>query len=120
MPADFVAQELEPDERGGRAITLQNARGDGVQIYVTPDNSGNTSLTADDVRTAIPDMKIDGAQDVAIGEDGIGVAFKSDNDAFGGDSREVWFYFRGNLFQISTYARLDSLLKSMFGTWQFF
>jgi hypothetical protein len=120
MPADYRVQELPVDENGGQAITLQNTKGDGVQIYITPDKSGAKSLSGDDVRISIPDMRVVDDQVVEIGETGKGVAFMSDNDAYHGASREVWFYFDGNLYQISTYARLDNLLKSMFGTWQFF
>jgi hypothetical protein len=37
------------------------------------------------------------------------------------DAREACrSYFPGNLYQISTYARLDPLLQAMFGTWKFF
>lgn len=119
LPEGFRAQELPRDERGGVAIVLQDARGDGIQIYVTPNVGDYTTLTAGDVRAAIPDMHVTDDMPVEIGEHNTGVAFMSDNDAFGGASREVWFYFGGNLFQISTYAHLDELLKAMFGTWQF-
>lgn len=120
MPADFRANELAPDENGARAILLQNTKGDGVQILVTPDTSKQTTLTIDDVRDAIPDMRVVDAQIVEIGTGGTGVAFKSDNEAFRRNSREVWFYFNGNLYQISTYYYLDPLLQSMFGTWKFY
>jgi hypothetical protein len=119
MPADFTAQELDVDENGGQAIVLQDAKGNGIQIYITPDTSGMSSLSADDVRASIPDMRVVDAQDVELGTEK-GVAFMSDNEAFGGASREVWFYFGGKLYQISTYARLDPLLRAMFGTWKFF
>ena len=65
-------------------------------------------------------MKVIDDQILEIGNNYKGVAFRSDNAAFDGDSREVWFVFKGNLFQISTYARLDPLLKAMFATWKFF
>jgi hypothetical protein len=59
------------------------------------------------------------AQLVEVGPNYVGLAFKSDNQAFDGASREVWFVFRGNLYQISTYAWLDPLLQAIFKTWQF-
>jgi len=65
-------------------------------------------------------MQVTGVQPVEIGDDYTGVAFRSDNPAFGGASREVWFVFHGNLYQISTYEHLDSLLQTMFSTWKFF
>ena len=120
MPEDFSAQELPATDSGGMTVVLQDSKGNGIQILVTPYPDDLRSLTADDVRADIPDMKVTDEQSVEIGPDNTGVAFKSDNDAFGGASREVWFVFRGNLYQISTYARLDSLLQTMFGTWKFF
>jgi hypothetical protein len=120
MPADFKAQELPGELESGQTIVLQNAKGDGVQIYITKYPEDLHELTGDNVRIAIPDMRVVQDQVVEIGEDYKGVAFMSDNEAFGGASREVWFVFHGYLFQISTYARLDPLLKSMFATWHFF
>ena len=128
IPEDFNAQDLPLGEDGAHTIVLQNAKGDGIQILVTPYPSDIKTLTADDVRASIPDMKVTDEQVVNIGSDYQGVAFKTDNDAFGGASREVWFYYprftpsglEGQLYQISTYARLDSLLKQMFATWKFF
>ena len=119
IPEGFTSQELAVDENGGTAIVLQDQKGNGVQIYITPDKSGAASLSADDVRASLPEMRVVDAQDVELGTEK-GVAFMSDNDAFSGASREVWFYFHGNLYQISTYARLDPLLQSMFGTWKFY
>lgn len=121
MPAGFHASELPPDPHtGARTILLQDDAGQGIQILITPAKDAPDSLTAADVRANIPDMKVFDEQPVEIGSGDTGVAFLSDNDAFGGASREVWFYFRGNLYQISTYAKLDPLLKEMFGTWKFF
>lgn len=120
MPEGFTAGELPPDETGGSAIILQDAEGNGIQVYVTPNAGDATTLTADDIRSSIPDMLIEASEPVEIGNRYTGVAFLSDNEAFDGASREVWFYFRGNLYQISTYARLDGLLKAMFATWAFY
>ena len=120
MPADYNIQELPNDEGEGQTITIQNAKGDGVQILITKYPDAQSVLTADDVRASIPDMRVVGEQPVEVGSEYTGVAFMSDNEAFAGASREVWFFFGDNLYQISTYARLDPLLQAMFGTWKFF
>ena len=119
VPDGFTAGELPLDEKGATTIILQNAQGEGIQIYITPAED-NWELTADDIRASIPDMEVSSPEVVEIGNDYKGVAFLSNNEAYEGNSREVWFYFRGNLYQISTYARLDSLLQAMFATWSFF
>lgn len=118
-PEGFTVGELPPEENGAQAIVIQNDAGEGIQIYVTPFSDDRRVLTEADIRADIPDMDIRSVEKIEIGPDHIGVAFLSDNEAFGGDSREVWFVFRGNLYQISTYARLDPLLQAMFSTWRF-
>jgi hypothetical protein len=120
MPDGFSVGELPPDENGGTAIILQNKKGEGIQIYITPTDREAKILTAEDVRTSLPGTEVKDSQVVTIGNDHQGIAFLSDNPAFDGSSREVWFYFRGNLYQISTYERLDTLLQAMFATWTFF
>lgn len=118
-PKGFSVQELPTDETGADTVILQNEKGEGIQIRISPFEDIR-ALTADMVRENIPDMQISETETVAIGPEYTGVAFISDNEAFGGSSREVWFVYQGNLYQISTYARLDTLLKAMFATWKFF
>lgn len=119
LPEGFTAAQLPYDGKG-TPVVLQDALGNGIQIYVT-ENVGNTKvLRAHDIIKQIPDMKVTNVQEVEIGNNHSGVAFKSDNEAYGGASREVWFIFNGDLYQISTYERLDNLLKNMFVTWKFY
>lgn len=120
VPEGFSPSEFANENEGGHTVLIQNSKGEGIQIFITPFPDDTKILTADDVRASIPDMMVTNEQPVEVGPEYRGVAFKSDNEAFGGASREVWFVFRGNLYQISTYARLDTLLQSIFATWQFF
>jgi hypothetical protein len=109
---------LPIDDTGADTIILQNKKGEGIQIRISPFEDIRI-LTGDMVRESIPDMNIEDVEEVAIGPEHTGIAFVSDNESFEGASREVWFVFRGNLYQISTYTRLDTLLKAMFATWRF-
>lgn len=118
LPEGFTAGEL-PGADGADTVILQNKKGDGIQIIIRPFGEDLHVLTRDRIHQDIPDMKISDVENVTIGPTYTGVAFISDNEAFGGSSREVWFVFRGNLYQVSTYARLDGLLKAMFATWKF-
>jgi hypothetical protein len=120
MPEDFKANQMPKDDSGASTVVLQNTSGDGIQITVTPFDEDLHQLTADRIREDVPDLTIAEPQPVEIGANDTGLAFKSDNQAFAGASREVWFVFRGNFYQISTYDRLDPLLKSIFATWKFF
>lgn len=118
LPQNFTVRTI-PSETGATYV-FQDDTGNGIQVLITPAAKNSTNLSVAEVRGAIRDMQITDDQIIDIGDTNKGVAFKSDNEAFGGASREVWFYFHGNLYQISTYARLDPLLKSMFATWKFF
>ena len=124
MPQDFVTRETNID--GYTTIVFENSRGEGIQIYVSEfDESliktekGVKIFDASYIQKNIQDMKIIDAQHIEVGSGYRGVAFKSDNEAFDSASREVWFVFQGNLYQISTYERFDELLKEMFVTWKF-
>ena len=117
MPEDFSARESTVD--GKDSIVFENTQGQGIQILISPYDDINV-LTVEMIQEAIPELTISDSQPVNIGASHTGVAFKSDNDAFGGSSREVWFVFKGKLYQISTYKKFDELLKSMVGTWSFY
>ncbi len=122
MPDAFEAADVQSDEVGGDTVLLQDKQGNGIQIAITPfeeDKGEGYVLTQEKIHAEVPDLKITDVQPVEVGAHYTGLAFKSDNAAFGSASREVWFVFRGNLYQISTYERLDDLLKQIFATWQF-
>lgn len=121
MPSNFEVRQLADDGSSTTAILVESAdRSDGVQIMVTPFDEEITTLTQERIQQDVPDLTITEPQPVEIGENNTGLAFKSDNEAFDGASREVWFVFRDNLYQISTYDRLDPLLKKIFSTWKFY
>jgi hypothetical protein len=104
----------------GDTILVQSAeKAQGFQITISPWDEPGAILTADMIQRDIPDLAVTNPQDLLLGESGKGVAFLSDNENFGGNSREVWFVFGGNLYQISTYARLDPLLQAVLSTWKF-
>ncbi len=117
-PEYFTLGQFE--EAGSDVYVFQNTeRKQGIQIYVTPVDE-TFDITKARILEDIPDMVVRDGQTVELGErSGKGLAFLSDNEAFGGSSREVWFVFKNNLYQISTYASLDTLLQEVLNTWQF-
>ncbi|MFA6050580.1 MAG: hypothetical protein WC761_05280 [Candidatus Paceibacterota bacterium] len=116
MPKGFTARESELE--GVDTIVFENDKSEGIQIVISPFDDVK-ELTKSMIQADIPDMEISDEQTVEIGDNHKGLAFKSDNDSFNGESREVWFVFQGKLFQISTYERFDELLQEMFATWSF-
>ena len=117
---DGYSVKSTPNADGtGNTILVQNdTTKKGVQILVTPYDDADTTITAQKIAQDIPDMKVLNPQEVTIGT-GKGLAFISDNGAFDGNSREVWFVFRKNLYQISTYTAYDDFIRVLLGTWKF-
>lgn len=60
-----------------------------MQILISPFQGEDIDVTAEIIKADIPDMKIDNQQEVLVGSSQKGLAFVSDNPAFGGKSREV-------------------------------
>ena len=117
-PEGYSVREVSGDDTS-RVLVIESASAtDGIQIIITPDYL-DSSITAEAIHEAIPDMKVENPQSFPVGANS-GLAFQSDNSAFGGASREVWFVYNGFLYQISTYAESDELLKKIFETWTFF
>ena len=122
MPEGFSVREASMD--GVDTIVLERSGAghaglpEGIQIVVSPFDETKT-IDVPMILESVPDMVITDDQVVEVGEEHRGVAFKSDSLDFDGASREVWFPFRGKLYQISTYDRLDPLLQAMFTTWKF-
>jgi hypothetical protein len=119
MPADFTASDAgQVASTSGEAVVLQHGE-DAVQIVITPYGEDLRDLTSDLIEQDYPYLAITDAQPVETAPGHTGLSFRSDG-AFGTNSSNVWFVYRGNLYQLMTYAQLDGLLKSMVATWRFF
>jgi len=119
LPEGFSARTMSANALGSKTVVLEDGKGNGIQITVTPFDEDVRALTQERIERDVPDMEIKDPQTVEIGANHTGLAFVSDNPAFNGASREVWFVFRKQLYQVSTYLRLDELLQTMFQTWKF-
>jgi len=117
-PKAFAVSEISSN--GSKVILVQNTlKNIGVQIVISPFDGADSDITEAFIKSELPDLKISEPREVLVGSGRKGLAFMSDNAAFGGKSREVWFVFNNNLYQISAYAELDGFLKGLFGTWKF-
>jgi hypothetical protein len=118
-PDGYTVRELTAD--GGDTILVEDdATHKGIQIYMTAYAGGDTTITPERVRSEVPGMTVSNSQPLNIGAgNGTGLAFESNNPAFGGASREVWFIFGDTLYQISAYPEYDALLRALFATWTF-
>jgi hypothetical protein len=117
-PKEFAVSEI-PGEASDVILVQNTAKNIGAQIVISPFDGEDIDITADFIKAELPNLKIGEPQEANIGSGRKGLAFVSDNAAFGGKSREVWFVFNGNLYQLSAYAELDGFLRGLFGTWEF-
>lgn len=123
-PKGYTVRLMQDPERDNASVILvQNASTSvGFQIHIESTGEGFTELTKERIQTDLPGMLIKDPQEVVMGDDknaGKGIAFLSDDAAFGGNSREVWFVFNRNLYQIRTYAKYDPLLQAVLTSWKF-
>lgn len=117
IPPDFTVGNFPDGE--GEVFVIQNAEKlQGFQVRIMPhDESG--PLTAERIRQDLPSLEMRQVEEVLLEGQPAGVAFLSDSEVFGGNSREVWLVKDGRLFQISTYKSLEPLLLRVFSTWEF-
>jgi hypothetical protein len=108
------------NEGGGEQIQFQGTNGDWFQIYITPWDEGDT-ITPERIKKDIPDIVIKDPQQVILGpnqKDGVGphaLIFISKDSSLG-ETREVWFAMNGNLYQVTTYKKLDTLVGKVLST----
>lgn len=119
MPATFTATAgTGIDAAASTTILLQNSAADGVQILISPWDEPASALTPARI-TKDTGLTVSDPQPISL-SGATGLTFKSDNPAFNGAAGEAWFIAGGNIYQMSTYAADDALLKSMLATWTFF
>ena len=119
MPAAFTATEgAAIDPNASTTILLQNSAGDGVQINISPWDEPASALTPARI-TKDTGLTVTDPQPISL-SGATGLTFESDNPAFNGAAGEAWFIAGGNIYQMSTYATDDALLKRLLASWAFF
>jgi hypothetical protein len=89
----------------------------GIQISLIPFDESADTLTQARIEKDIPGIVMQDVQPLLLGDSGgKGLAFRSNNPLFG-SSREVWFVYKGYLYQITTYTSQDELLQAIMNTW---
>lgn len=106
-----------PDGVGTVITASSGTEGQGFQIVISPFDEPITALTVERIKQDVPDLVILEPQEVLLGSQGKGVAFK-DGDGPGAQ-RQVWFIARGNLYQITAPISFDQILPAILNTWVF-
>ena len=125
FPVDFrVGNFPAPDSS---EVVLVQKDQVGFQLYIKPFDE-DIILTAERIKQDLPGQTIDEPLHIRIGDadssaqGGSGQAtalvFFSDSESLG-RTREIWWVYRGSLYQITTYAEFDEAMVAILETWRF-
>jgi len=87
----------------------------GLQAFVVPFEG--SSITLDQIMNDIPNINVYDARPVSIGGSENGVAFIRE-DGGGNLTREIWFAYKGYVFQVTSFAKYEDLLVKVLETFQ--
>ena len=114
-PADFTVGEIQEETHTTFLVQKQDGS-QGIQISVS--SFDEAVVTKERIKQDVPDIVIEQESPIEIEGVQAGLAFIS-NGAGAGKSREVWFSYKGHLYQATTLIAHDSILKSILATWNF-
>lgn len=114
-PEDYTAGSIS--EPGKNMVLVQDKNKKGVQILITPFDEPDLVLTPDRIRQDVPDLVMQEQKTVNVGGQSA-QAFINPNGVLG-KTREVWFVYKGSLYQIVTTPDFDQTLAGMLLTWKF-
>ena len=118
-PAEFSAARYEEADNAETILFENKKEGEeklGFQIFITP--FGEETITRERILQDLPNAGIEEPQEAILGDGTHALIFWSNDEAVG-KTREVWFTHAGYLYEVSTYARLDTWLANILKTWQF-
>ena len=117
-PAGFTASEF-PEDEGRMSLILKNAAtGQIVQIYLASHHDPYFTVSAGRIKRDIPDLRFLNSVDAVVGDKAKGVAFFSENEAFGGPTAEVWFADGRNFYQATAYRKDVKILEEIIKSWK--
>lgn len=116
-PKNWVVGTFPEGEDGSIVIVQNPERSVGFQVYTSPFNEEDTTLTPERLLREIPDLVIKEPGQINIADGGTGITFMSDNGS--GKTREVWFIHTGYLYQISAPISAQGILQEVLKTWAF-
>jgi len=117
-PAGFTIREFS--EEGKISLIIQNEETkQAVQFFITPYNDNSFEVSSERIKRDIPDMPFSNSADVIVGDKAKGVAFFSENEAFNGQTAEVWFADGKLFYQATASAKNARLLEEIIKGWSF-
>ena len=121
----FQTPEADPSTDSTSSLQASSGQGkNGFQIFIIPFGEDEV-ITRERILEDIPFVTIDEPQEVVIGDPSASsgqeiraLLFWSEDPSVG-RTRAVWFVHDGNLYEITTYAHLDSWLANVLSSWKF-
>lgn len=116
-PKDLKARAYDEGD-DAQNIVFQGENRTGFQIFISPYEG--EELTQERILEDLPEAIIREPLEALIGpsKDIRALLFWSEDPAIG-RTREVWFVHNSYLYEITTYAHLDSWLAGLMTTWRF-
>ncbi len=109
----------EYDEGGGAMTIVQenikNVRG--MQIFIIP--YSGTTISEERFKMDVPSGVRKNVQKTFIGERQIEVVTFNSYDSFLGETREVWFIYKGHLYEVTTFSGLGEWFVPLMQSWRF-
>ena len=117
-PSGFSVKAQIGESQESRIYTIENGRGEGIQITLSPFDEAGDALTAERIESETGIVPLN--PEPVMGDDGktIGLGFIAENTSFG-RSREIWFVASGRLFQVSAPILYDNLAKAVLQSFKF-
>ena len=119
------------DAENTKTILVQNAeKTAGIQIFISAFDE-DIALTAERIKKDVPDIAMSDVKNISIGQEQrsdlsvpalrsdlvTAVSFNSNNSS--GQSREVWFVYKSNLYQMSAPIAASGILDTIITIWHF-
>lgn len=86
----------------------------GIQVYISSFGE-DIELNSERIKKDVPDIVMNDVKTTSVGG-ARAVFFRSKNSS--GDTREVWFVHKSNLYQISASLDEENILNDILTTWQ--
>lgn len=109
----------EFDEGGGAMTIVQenvkNVRG--MQIFIVP--YAENTISEERFKLDVPSGVRKNVQKTFVGEKQIEAVTFNSYDSFLGETREVWFIYKGHLYEVTTFSGVGEWFVPLMQSWRF-
>lgn len=120
LPSGLMVQE-EGNGTSTAGMTMKVHGNDGLpvlEVVTIPSKTAPAALTEEAIQKVVPGKEILSPTAVDVVAGVTGVAFESTSTLWRGASSELWFAYKGHLYQISAALENAPLLAFIWNSWQ--